>query len=370
MDRPPGWSIRRKLAISYAALLVVAGSLLLAVVLLFLLRYVPADAISVPVHVPGRRDGSPELFIPGRGDLWRAFWPKAAVAMAGLLLFGLIGGWWLAGRMLSPLDRVTEATRQAARGSLSHRINLPGKRDELRELADAFDAMLARIETQVDEQRRFAANASHELRTPLAITQSLLDVAEQDPGLDAEQLVERLQAVNARAIALTEALLTLSRAEQRAFTSEEVDLSLLAEESAETLLPLAEKHHIAIEFSGQAAAAVGSKALLGQLVLNLLHNGIVHNHEGGGVRVSTLSDQHGSTLVIENTGDLLTPEKVATFAEPFQRGDERAHTDQAGVGLGLAIAASIVKAHDGALSLAARPDGGMVARVRFGRSPE
>lgn len=363
MGRPPGWSVREKLAVSYAALIVVAGALLLAVVLVFLLRYVPADAVRVPVTTPGGREGVPDLFIPGRGDLWAAFWPKAALAMGGLLLFGLFGGWWLAGRMLSPLDRITEATRLAAKGSLSHRINLPGARDELRELADAFDAMLARVEAQVAEQRRFAANASHELRTPLAITQSLLDVASQDPDLDAAVLVERLQAVNARAIALTEALLTLSRAEQRTYTSESLDLSLLAEEAAETLLPLAEKHHIAIEVSGEAATAVGSRALLGQLALNLLHNAIVHNTEGGSIQVSTASDHRRSTLTVENTGDLLTPDEVATYVEPFQRGEQRTRSGHAGVGLGLAIVASIVKAHDGHLSLAARPEGGLVAQV-------
>lgn len=365
MDRPPGWTLRQKLAASYVALIVVAGVLLLAVVLVFLLRYVPAEAVNVPRDVPGHRNGLPDLFIPGRGDLWEAFWPKAALAMGGLLLFGLVGGWWLAGRILSPLDKITEATRRAVKGSLSHRINLPGRGDELRELADSFDSMLARVEAQVAEQRRFAANASHELRTPLAISQSLLEVAEKDPDLDARLLVERLRAVNARAIALTEALLTLSRAEQRAYTSERVDLSLLAEEAAETLLPLAEQQDIAIELSNEAAPTVGSKALLGQLVLNLLHNAIVHNTEGGSIHVSTDSDQRVSILTVENTGDRVPPEQVATLTEPFQRGRARVHSAQAGVGLGLAIVQSIVNAHEGRLSLSAKPEGGLVARVTF-----
>ena len=140
--------------------------------------------------------------------------------LAFLLVFGLLGGWLLAGRMLAPLTRITDATRMAANGSLSHRIRLPGRRDEFRELADAFDAMLARLEAHVAEQQRFAANASHELRTPLAITQTLLDVARNDPNRDTGELVDRLHAVNARAIDLTEALLLLSRADQRSFTRE------------------------------------------------------------------------------------------------------------------------------------------------------
>ena len=152
--------------------------------------------------------------------------------------------------MLAPLTRITDATRMAANGSLSHRIQLEGRRDEFRELADAFDAMLARLEAHVAEQQRFAANASHELRTPLAITQTLLDVARNDPNRDTGELVDRLHAVNTRAIDLTEALLLLSRADQRSFTREHVDLSLIAEEATETLLPLAEKRGLTIETSG------------------------------------------------------------------------------------------------------------------------
>ena len=166
--------------------------------------------------------------------------------LAFLLVFGLLGGWLLAGQMLAPLTRITDAARMAATGSLSHRIQLEGRRDEFRELADAFDSMLARLEAHVAEQQRFAANASHELRTPLAITQTLLDVARNDPNRDNGELVDRLHAVNTRAIDLTEALLLLSRADQRSFAREHVDLSLIAEEATETLLPLAEKrgaHH-------------------------------------------------------------------------------------------------------------------------------
>src|SRR5689334_18639908 len=187
------------------------------------------------------------FLVRSHADLLRAFAPTAAIVMAFLLVFGLLGGWILAGRMLAPLTRITDATRIAATGSLSHRIRLPGRSDEFHELADAFDAMLARLEAHVAEQQRFAANASHELRTPLAITQTLLDVARDDPHRDTDELVDRLRAVNARAIELTEALLLLSRADQRSFGRERVDLSFVAEEAVETLLPLAEERGIAIE---------------------------------------------------------------------------------------------------------------------------
>ncbi|WP_157414500.1 sensor histidine kinase [Agromyces allii] len=329
-----------------------AGALLLAVVWVFLLRYVPSNAIQTI-----------EGFVPGRDDLVRAFVPAAAWALLFLLVFGVLGGWFLAGRMLAPLRRITAATREAANGSLSHRIELEGSRDEFRELADAFDAMLAQLEAHVAEQRRFAANASHELRTPLAISQTLLDVARNDPNRDAEALVERLSAVNARAIELTEALLVLSRAEQQSFASERVDLSLVAEEAAETLLPLAERRGITLETSGEIAFAAGSPALLLQLTTNLVHNAIVHNLDGGTVEVGTSMRAGWAVLTVENTGDRLDPALVETLTEPFRRGTERIRGDHAGVGLGLAIVKSIVRAHGGTLALAPRDAGGLRAVV-------
>ena len=274
MARAPGLSVRLKLTLSYAGFLMVAGALLLAVVWVFLLRYVP-DVSGGPI------------FGPSRSDLQRAFVPKAVMALAFLLVFGLVGGWVLAGSMLAPLTRITHATRLAADGSLSHRIRMEGRNDEFRELADAFDTMLTRLEAHDAEQQRFAANASHELRTPLAITQTLLDVARNDPDRDAGELVERLSYVNTRAIELTEALLLLSRANQRSFRREPVDLSLLAEEATETLLPLAEKHGVTIETAGDVAPTMGSYALLLQMTTNLVHNAIVHNlAEHGIVRVT------------------------------------------------------------------------------------
>jgi two-component system sensor histidine kinase VanS len=305
--------------------------------------------------------------VPGNDSfLLRAFAPAAAIVLALLLVFGLLGGWLLAGRMLAPLSRITDATRTAATGSLSHRIRLPGRSDEFRELADAFDAMLARLEAHVAEQQRFAANASHELRTPLAITQTLLDVARNDLNRDDGELVDRLHAVNTRAIDLTEALLLLSRTDQRSFTREHVDLSLIAEEATETLLPLAEKRGLTIETSGDLTPAVGSHALLLQLSTNLVHNAVVHNlPEEGTVWVTTGAHPGGAVLTVENTGEKLTPQLVATLAEPFQRGTKRIRTDHAGVGLGLAIAKSIAQAHDGTLTLTPRAAGGLRATVEL-----
>lgn len=360
-------SARLKLALSYAGFLLFAGVLLVAVVWVYLLRYVPAEGISVRGGFDeeiGMR--GPGLFMPGRNDLWRAFAPKALVALAFLLVFGLLGGWFLAGRMLAPLNRINKATRLATHGSLSHRIDMEGRRDEFRELADSFDAMLARLEAHVAEQQRFAANASHELRTPLSITQTLLEVAREDPTRDPVELVERLHFVNARAIDLTEALLLLSRAGQRSFTRDRVDLSLIAEEAAETLLPLAEERGVAVQTSGDVTAATGSHALLLQMTTNLLHNAIVHNlPDGGTVQIRTETGPGTAVLTVENTGARITRQLVATLTEPFQRGTRRIRTDHAGVGLGLAIVKSITQAHDGTLELTARPEGGLRVTVHL-----
>ena len=354
MDRAPGLSVRLRFTLSYAGFLMFAGALLLAAVWVFLLRYVPdREIVSAG-------------FIPNRSDLLRAFTPAATAVLAFLLVFGLVGGWILAGRMLAPLARITDATRMAADGSLSHRIRLPGRSDEFSELADTFDAMLTRLEAHVAEQQRFAANASHELRTPLATTQTLLDVARNDPNRDTGELVERLHAVNARAIDLTEALLLLSRTDQRSFDRELVDMSLIAEEATETFLPLAEKHDITVQTSGTFAPTIGSHALLLQMTTTLLHNAIVHNlPDHGTVQIDTATGDESVTLTVENTGDVLTPQLVSTLTEPFQRGTSRIRTGHAGVGLGLAIVKSITRAHDGTLALTPLAAGGLRVTVRL-----
>jgi two-component system, OmpR family, sensor histidine kinase VanS len=360
VDRAPGLSVRLKLTLSYAGFLMLASALLLAVVWWCILRYIPDGVIYG--GIPG--------FPPSRSDPLNGLGLPAAILVVFLLVFGLVGGWLLAGRMLAPLTRITDATRTAATGSLSHRIQLPGRRDEFRELADAFDAMLARLEAHVAEQQRFAANASHELRTPLAITQTLLDVARNDQSRGNDELVDRLHFVNTRAIDLTEALLLLSRADQRSFVREHADLSLIAEEATETLLPLAEKRGATIETSGEPTPTIGSPALLQQMATNLVHNAIVHNlPDQGTVWVTTSVHPKTVVLTVENTGEKLTQQLVSTLAEPFQRGSTRIRTNHSGVGLGLAIVKSITQAHDGTLTLAPRSAGGLCVTVQLPAAP-
>jgi two-component system sensor histidine kinase VanS len=357
MNRRPGLSARLKLTISYAGFLLLAGALLLAVVWVFLLRYVPDRA-----GVPGAN----------RSDLLRAsppprpqYWPSSSCSAS-----------WEDGSSPAgcshPLTRIADAARMAANGSLSHRIRMEGPKDEFRELADVFDTMLEQLESHVIEQQRFAANASHELRTPLAISQTLLDLARNDPTPDQCELIERLHTVNTRAIDLTEGLLLLSRGDRRAFIREPIDLSLIAEEATETLLPIAEQRRITLDVTGQTTQTVGSAALLLRMVTNLVQNAIVHNLPAGGtVTVHTESQNDASVLQVENTGHPLPLELVPTLTEPFQRGTERIRTDEhAGVGLGLAIVHSIVQAHDGTLDLTPRPAGGLLVTIRLPGTPQ
>ncbi|WP_423833145.1 sensor histidine kinase [Streptomyces manipurensis] len=353
MRRRRGPGARLGLALSYAGFLAVAGALLLAVVWGFLLRYVPDNS-------QGLLGVSPNRYL-----LVHTFAPAAAWAMAFLLVFGLVGGWLLAGRMLAPLTRITAAARTAGTGSLSHRIRMEGRQDEFRELADAFDGMLARLEAHVTEQRRFAANASHELRTPLAVSRTLLDVALRDPEGDREQLLTRLRTVNTRAIDLTEALLLLSRSDRGTFAREEADLSLVAEEAAETLLGAAERRGIVLDVTGGPAPVSGSPELLFRMVTNLVQNAVVHNLPAGGtVTVRTAVDGGTSVLRVENTGPAVPAGLVPTLTEPFQRATERVRTDEhVGAGLGLAIVHSVVRAHGGTLGLVSRPDGGLRVTV-------
>ncbi|MFL5863188.1 MAG: sensor histidine kinase [Solirubrobacteraceae bacterium] len=384
----PVRTVRLRLTLLYSGLFLVSGVMLLAITYLLF-----RQATGIDVIVPtGTRRGlaspgalkhvlaNPEVARYVRqvadqafaraahaqdDDLHRLL-VRSGIALAIMTVVSVALGWLVAGRVLRPLRAMTATTRHISERSLHERLALSGPHDELKDLADTVDGLLARLEAHVAEQRRFATNASHELRTPLALTQTLLDVARKDPNRDNDELVERLRAINSRAIGLTEALLLLSRSDQRSFTRDEVDLSLMAEEATETLLPLAERRGVTIETSGDTTPALGSQALLLQLSTNLVHNAIVHNlSEQGTVWVTTSAHPKSVMLTVENTGEKLTPQLVSTLAEPFQRGSRRARTDHAGVGLGLAIVKSITEAHDGILTLTPRPPGGLRVTVQL-----
>jgi two-component system sensor histidine kinase VanS len=375
MPRLPSPTVRLRLTLLYGGLFLLSGLVLLVITYLIFRHYTGVNLI-----VPSGSHGSPsqnaetelrfaEVVRRDTDALHQGLF-RSVIVLAIMTVVSIAFGWLIAGRVLRPLRAMTATTRQISERNLNERLALAGPRDELKDLADTIDGLLARLEAHVAEQQRFAANASHELRTPLAATQALLEVARNDPDRDNGELVERLHAVNTRAIDLTEALLLLSRADQRSFAREPVDLSLLAEEATETLLPAAENRGVTIETSGDPTPTTGSRALLLQLTTNLVHNAIVHNLPAQGtVWVTTHVDPTGAVLTVENTGETLTAESVSSLAEPFLRGTQRIHTDQAGVGLGLAIVKSIVEAHEGTLTLTVRPGGGLRVEVRLPAAP-
>jgi two-component system sensor histidine kinase VanS len=371
----PPRTVRLRLTMLYSGLFLISGLALLAATYLLFRRSTGVDLLvpSGPSATPTAIHRVEQMYAAAvqrhTHGLHQGL-AQSGIALAIMTAVSIALGWLVAGRVLRPLRTMTATTRQISGQNLSERLALSGPRDELRDLADTVDGLLARLETHVAEQQRFAANASHELRTPLAITQTLLDVARNDPNRENGELVDRLHHLNTRAINLTEALLLLSHAGQKSFTPEYLDLSLIAEEATETLLPLAEKHGVTVETSGQMASTIGSETLLLQLTTNLVHNAIVHNlPQHGAVWVRTSIQPKYVVLTVENTGDNLAPQLVSTLAEPFQRGTERIHTDHAGVGLGLAIAKTVAQAHDGSLTLSPRPDGGLRVTVRLPAAP-
>jgi two-component system, OmpR family, sensor histidine kinase VanS len=381
----PSRTVRLRLTLLYSGLFLVSGVALVAATYLIFRSNTGVDLIvpNGPAHVRGGLPSvaqNPEVArqvsrmyaesVARNTHRLHEGLIQSAVALGIMTAISIALGWVVAGRVLRPLRVMTATTRQISERNLNERLALAGPRDELKDLADTVDGLLARLEEHVAEQQRFAANASHELRTPLSITQTLLEVASNDPHHDHDELVGRLHDVNNRAVDLTEALLLLSRAGQRSFAKEEVDLSLIVEEAIETLLPLADKHGVRIETAAEAATTIGSRALLLQMTTNLVHNAIVHNRPVAGA-LRTTTEAHGKTvlLTVENAGESLTPGLVATLAEPFQRGSERVRTDHAGVGLGLAIVDTIAQTHDGILTLAPRAGGGLRVTVELPAAP-
>lgn len=347
--------MRIKLTLSYAGFLAVAGVALFVVVLL-VLRFVPNGALNLD-------NGG---YVPNRGDLIEVFVRYAVWAFALLVLFGLVGGWLLAGIVLRPLGRITDAAARARDGRFDQRVALAGPRDELTDLADTVDTMLDRVERTIAEERRFAANASHELRTPHAIIRTMVEVAEADPtGRDVEKVLERIRTTNDRAIATTEGLLALSKAGRGSpLEMASVDLAALTTAAVADITAEAEARGIRISASLSPAVVRGNPGLLAQLARNLLENAIVHNTRGGWISVITGS----GTLTVANSGDVIPGDVVATLTEPFVRGVGRTRSAEGhdGAGLGLAIVASIVRAHEGALDVSGPPAGGLQVRVALG----
>lgn len=358
-ERAPGLSVRLKLTLSYAVFVLLVGAAVFVLGFL-VLRFLPE----------GNLFSDSGAFTPARRDLTAAFVRYAWFTVAGLAVVGLGGGWIVSGLMLRPLTRITDVARAVRDGDLSRRVDLEGRRDELTDLADTFDAMLARVAETLDEQQRFAANASHELRTPLATLRTLLEVARADPeAVDLPVLLHRLEVTNERAIRLTEALLALARASRgTALSRDAVDVAALVTSVVEEEHQDAESAGIDLALTTSSTIVADLDALLArQAVSNLVRNAVVHNQVAGWVRVAVTVDGDAVVVDVVNSGRPLSRALVATLPEPFVRGAGRTSTGADGAGLGLAIVASIARAHYGRLELWPREGGGLHARLRFPR---
>ncbi|MCK8675935.1 MULTISPECIES: ATP-binding protein [Streptomyces] len=290
---------------------------------------------------------------------------RSLFALLGLSLIAFAFGYAMAGRVLSPLGRITRTARNVAGTDLSRRIELDGPDDELKELADTFDDMLDRLERAFTAQQRFVGNASHELRTPLAINRTLLEVHLSDPGapVELQQLGKTLLATNERSEQLVEGLLLLARSDNEIIERKPVDLAEVASRAIEQARGEAEGK--GVEIRGERAPAVvqGNGVLLERIALNLVQNGVRYNSAGGWVEVRTETGPQGAVLVVTNTGPVVPAYEVDNLFEPFRRlRQERTGSDK-GVGLGLSIARSVARAHGGRITAEPREGGGLVMRV-------
>jgi signal transduction histidine kinase len=291
---------------------------------------------------------------------------QSLIAITALGLLSVASGWWISGRVLRPVHRITQTARGVAERNLHERIRLSGPADELKELADTFDGMLERLDTAFDNQQRFVANAAHELRTPLTISRTLVEVALTKPDTqdDLKRLGESLLAVFAHQQRLTDALLMLARSEQAPSVHQPVDLAELAAHALTGMRGEAASAAVDLRGHCQDAPTAGDPVLLGQLAHNLVQNAVRHNRPGGWATVRTGRDGDVAWLTVSNTGPELTDPDVAMIFEPFHRLGA-ARTGDGGVGLGLSIVRSIIRAHTGRLEASPRPEGGLEVRVEL-----
>ncbi|MFC1442133.1 ATP-binding protein [Streptacidiphilus sp. N1-10] len=294
---------------------------------------------------------------------------KSISALIALLILAVVFGYAMAGRVLRPLGRITRTARQVASSDMHRRIELDGPDDELKELADTFDEMLERLDRSFESQRKFVANASHELRTPLAINRTLLEVQLSDPQAspDLQQLGKTLLATNERSEQLVEGLLLLARSDNELIERRPVDLAEVARQALEQTRAEANTRGVRLTSIVEPVVVPGNGVLLERIVLNLIQNAVRYNRpENGWVEVSVGTADGAGEIVVANTGPVVPGYELEHIFEPFRRvkSKERTRSDK-GVGLGLSIVRSVVRAHGGTIEASPRPDGGLLMRVRI-----
>ncbi|MFF9128231.1 sensor histidine kinase [Streptomyces sp. NPDC014889] len=381
-------TIRIRLTLLYGGMFLIAGILLLSIIYLLaaqalrtgnqpLFKIVDFNALRVTsTDCPGVDNGNLSLSefnaaISACIDHQRqaaldSLLSRSLLALLGLAVIAFAFGYAMAGRVLSPLGRITRTARAVAGSDLSRRIELDGPDDELKELADTFDDMLERLQRAFTAQQRFVGNASHELRTPLAINRTLLEVQLSDPHapVELQQLGKTLLATNERSEQLVEGLLLLARSDNQIVERKPVDLAEVASQAIDQVRGEAEAKGVVIRGERKPAVVQGNGVLLERIALNLVQNAVRYNvAEEGWVEVTT-DAQHGQAiLVVTNTGPVVPAYEIDNLFEPFRRlRTERTGSDK-GVGLGLSIARSVARAHGGHISAQPREGGGLVMRV-------
>jgi signal transduction histidine kinase len=322
-----------------------------------------------PAPVPGRPFGfdpriAEALRAQLRSDALHRLLIEYIFALGAMTIVSVVAGWLLAGRALRPLRDITATARRVSGENLGERIALKGPADELKELADTFDGMLARLDAAFASQRHFVANASHELRTPLAIMRTELDVSLADPEASVEDLRrmgEDVRDTVDRCERLIEGLLMLARSEAAVGRDEPVDLAGLAADCITDLRAWAEEAHVRVRDDLAPAWTAGEPALLERMIANLIDNGIRHNEPGGWLHVTTRSEGGRVRLTVANGGPVIEPAVASTLTEPFRRLDRGI----GGFGLGLSIVRSVVVAHRGTVEVSAPPNGGLTVEIEL-----
>jgi signal transduction histidine kinase len=344
----PRPTIRLRLTALYALLVFLAGGLLLVV------SYALLDG---HLHDTLRDRDADTVLRDLRGQY--------ALALLAITVMAVLLGWLIAGRALSRLRAIEAAASAVSSESLSRRVALEGPDDELRELANSFDAMLERLDSAFASQKRFVANASHELRTPLTVLRTEVEVALSDPDASVDELRATADVVReevTRFEALLDSLLALARSEARALASEEpVDLAETARRVVERLRPAAMGHAVRLWLHAESVTVAGDPDLLEQLIFNLVDNGVRHNGEDGFAEVRLGPRGTEALLEVTNSGPRVPEGDVELLTEPFQRLDRR--RSRHGAGVGLSIVRAVTAAHGGRLRLSARGEGGLVAEV-------
>ncbi|WP_416875312.1 sensor histidine kinase [Kitasatospora sp. SC0581] len=378
-------TIRMRLTLLYGGMFLMAGVVLLLLMYVFFqdavsnlaprslvfdgsIQVTSPDGVHSTMNSTGYNQLQAADFLARSDSALNTLLRKSLTMLLCLAVIAFAAGYAMAGRVLRPLGRITRTARDVASSDLHRRIELDGPDDELKELADTFDGMLDRLDRSFDSQRRFVANASHELRTPLAINRTLLEVQLSDPATssDLQQLGRTLLATNERSEQLVEGLLLLARSENELTDRRPVELSEVATRALEQTRGEADKREVELRSKLDPAMAAGNGVLLERLALNLLQNAVRYNTPGGWVELATTAVPGGGELVVSNTGPVVPGYELEHIFEPFRRvkGADRTRSDK-GVGLGLSIVRSVVRAHGGTIEATPRAGGGLTMRVRI-----